>query len=59
MPSTKVKVMSQWRSGGLDTKGSGTAQRQRAELGDPDFTVNDDTLVLVQRFRLVPTTEGP
>ena len=25
----------------------------RAELGDPDFTVNDDTLVLVQRFRLV------
>jgi len=25
----------------------------RAELGDPDFTVNDDTLVLAQRFRLV------
>jgi len=25
----------------------------RAELGDPRFTVNDDTLVLAQRFRLV------
>ena len=24
-----------------------------AELGDPHFTVNDDTLVLAQRFRLV------
>ena len=24
----------------------------RAELGDPHFTVNDDTLVLAQRFRL-------
>ncbi|MBH5338740.1 ASCH domain-containing protein [Streptomyces pactum] len=27
----------------------------RAELGDPDFTVDDDTLVLAQRFRLVDT----
>jgi uncharacterized protein YhfF len=26
----------------------------RAELGDPEFMVNDDTLVLAQRFRLVP-----
>jgi len=25
----------------------------RAELGDPSFTVNDDTLLLAQRFRLV------
>lgn len=25
----------------------------RAELGDPGFIVNDDTLVLAQRFRLV------
>ncbi|MFC5922649.1 ASCH domain-containing protein [Micromonospora vulcania] len=24
----------------------------RAELGDPDFTVDDDTLVLAKRFRL-------
>jgi uncharacterized protein YhfF len=30
----------------------------REELGDPDFTVNDETLVLVQRFRLVHTAEG-
>ncbi len=27
----------------------------RAELGDPDFTVNDDTLVVALRFRLVCT----
>lgn len=25
----------------------------RAELGDPDFTVDDDTPVVVERFRLV------
>ncbi|WP_410813720.1 ASCH domain-containing protein [Micromonospora sp. 067-2] len=25
----------------------------RAELGDPDFTVDDDTLVVTKRFRLV------
>lgn len=30
----------------------------RAELGDPHFTVNDDTLVLAQRFRLVDD-DGP
>ena len=29
----------------------------RAELGDPEFAVNDDTLVLAQRFRLVHTAE--
>ncbi|MFJ7497954.1 ASCH domain-containing protein [Streptomyces sp. NPDC097727] len=27
----------------------------REELGDPDFTVDDDTRVLAQRFRLVHT----
>jgi uncharacterized protein YhfF len=26
---------------------------QRAEFGDPEFTVNDDTLVVLERFRLV------
>ena len=31
----------------------------RAELGDPQFTVNDDTLVLAQRFRLVHVGETP
>ena len=29
----------------------------RAELGDPGFAVNDDTLLLAQRFRLVHTAE--
>lgn len=29
----------------------------RAELGDPGFTVNDDTLVLAQRFRRVHPAE--
>jgi hypothetical protein len=27
----------------------------REELGDPDFTVDDDTQVLAQRFRLAHT----
>ncbi|MEV4201907.1 ASCH domain-containing protein [Micromonospora globbae] len=27
----------------------------RAEFGDPDFTVDDDTLVVAERFRLVRT----
>jgi uncharacterized protein YhfF len=30
----------------------------RAELGDPGFTVDDDTLVLAQRFRVVAVPEG-
>ncbi|QMU80304.1 ASCH domain-containing protein [Streptacidiphilus sp. PB12-B1b] len=29
----------------------------REELGDPDFTVDDDTQVLAQRFRLVETVK--
>src|ERR1022692_5007330 len=29
----------------------------RAGIGDPEFAVNDDTLVLAQRFRLVLTAE--
>ncbi|MFI6262690.1 ASCH domain-containing protein [Micromonospora sp. NPDC051006] len=29
----------------------------RDELGDPDFTVDDDTLVLTQRFRVVEVVE--
>jgi uncharacterized protein YhfF len=29
----------------------------RAELDDPGFTVNDDTLVVAERFRLVTTVE--
>ncbi|MEV6375759.1 ASCH domain-containing protein [Micromonospora sp. WP24] len=30
----------------------------RAELGDPDFTVDDDTLVVAERFRLVSTVDS-
>jgi hypothetical protein len=26
----------------------------RAELGDPAFTVDDDTLIVAERFRLLP-----
>jgi hypothetical protein len=29
----------------------------RAELGDPGFTVNDDTRVVLERFRLVRPSE--
>jgi uncharacterized protein YhfF len=47
--------VAQWRSGHESFWHSAEI---RAELGDPDFTVNDDTLVLAQRFRLVHRTEG-
>jgi uncharacterized protein YhfF len=47
--------VAQWRAGHESFWHSAEV---RAELGDPDFTVNDDTLVLVQRFRLVQTAEG-
>jgi uncharacterized protein YhfF len=30
----------------------------RAELGDPDFRVRDDTLVVAERFRLVARLDG-
>jgi uncharacterized protein YhfF len=42
--------VAQWRTGHEQFWHSAQA---RAELGDPDFTVNDDTLVLAQRFRLI------
>lgn len=44
--------VAQWRAGHETFWHSAPV---RAELGDPDFTVNDDTLVLAQRFRLVGT----
>jgi len=43
--------VAQWRAGHEQFWHS---DQVRVELGDPDFTVNDDTLVLAQRFRLVP-----
>src|SRR5262245_44693231 len=42
----------QWRAGHEEFWHSSEV---RAELGDPDFTVDDDTLVLAQRFQLVQT----
>jgi hypothetical protein len=42
--------VAQWRSGHEEFWHS---PEIRAELGDPDFTVNDETLVVAERFRLV------
>jgi len=42
--------VAQWRAGHEKFWHSAEV---RAELGDPGFTVTDDTLVLAQRFRLV------
>ncbi|MGW0523648.1 ASCH domain-containing protein [Crossiella sp. NPDC003009] len=46
--------VAQWRAGHEEFWHS---PEVRAELGDPGFTVDDDTLVLAQRFRLV-TPDG-
>jgi uncharacterized protein YhfF len=46
--------VAQWRAG---HEGFWHSAEVRAELGDPSFTVNDDTLVLAERFRLVYTAE--
>jgi uncharacterized protein YhfF len=40
----------QWRSGHEKFWHSAAV---RAEMGDPNFKVNDDTLVVAQRFRLI------
>ncbi|MGI5520367.1 ASCH domain-containing protein [Micromonospora sp. CA-259024] len=42
--------VAQWRAGHETFWHSAAV---RAELGDPDFTVDDDTLVVTERFRLV------
>ncbi|SIR53917.1 ASCH domain-containing protein [Micromonospora avicenniae] len=42
--------VAQWRAGHEEFWHS---PQVRAELGDPNFTVDDDTLVVTQRFRLV------
>jgi uncharacterized protein YhfF len=43
--------VAQWRAG---HEAFWHSEEVRAELGDPGFTVDDDTRVLTQRFRLVP-----
>lgn len=47
--------VAQWRAGHEEFWHSAEA---RSELGDPGFTVNDDTLVLTQRFRLLHPAEN-
>ncbi|MET8833507.1 ASCH domain-containing protein [Micromonospora sp. NPDC004540] len=44
--------VAQWRAG---HEAFWQSEEVRAELGDPGFTVDDDTLVLAERFRLVHT----
>jgi uncharacterized protein YhfF len=44
--------VAQWRAG---HEAFWHSAEVRAELNDPGFTVDDDTLVVTQRFRLVPT----
>jgi uncharacterized protein YhfF len=46
------KSVVEWRA---EHEGFWHSAEVREELGDPDFTVDDDTQVLAQRFRLVHT----
>lgn len=46
------KSVAEWRA---EHEGFWHSAEVREELGDPDFTVDDDTQVLAQRFRLVHT----
>ncbi|MFI7542679.1 ASCH domain-containing protein [Actinoplanes sp. NPDC049599] len=47
--------VAEWRAGHEDFWHSPEA---RAELGDPAFTVNDDTLMVAERFRVVPLVDA-
>jgi len=42
--------VAQWRAG---HERFWHSAESRAELGDPEFTVNDDTMVVAERFRLI------
>jgi uncharacterized protein YhfF len=44
------QTVAQWREG---HERFWRSPQMRAELGDPEFTVNDDTLVVAERFRLI------
>jgi len=48
--------VAQWRAGHETFWHSAEV---RAEFGDPGFTVDDDTLVVTKRFRLLHNGEGP
>jgi uncharacterized protein YhfF len=45
-----------WRVG---HEGFWHGEEMRAELGDPEFTVDDDTLVLAERFRVLHVVADP
>jgi uncharacterized protein YhfF len=45
------ETVAQWRAG---HEGFWHSAEVRDELGDPGFTAGDDTLVVAQRFRLLP-----
>src|ERR1700678_3455247 len=53
MPSTRGEA--QWRAGHEEFWHS---EEIRAELGDPEFTVDDDTLIVAERFRLIERLAG-
>ena len=38
---------------------SGVVDRVRAHLGDPDWSIDDDTLVVAERFRIVERLDPP
>ncbi|OZM73522.1 RNA-binding protein [Amycolatopsis antarctica] len=44
------ETVAQWRAG---HERYWHGEQMRAALGDPDFTVDDDTVVVLQRFRVV------
>ena len=48
------RSVAQWRAG---HERFWHSAEMRAVLGDPEFTVDDDTLVMAERFRLVPTAD--
>lgn len=47
--------IAEWRAG---HEGFWHGAEVRADLGDPQFTVTDDTLVVAERFRVVHVGEG-
>ncbi|HEX8631001.1 MAG TPA: RNA-binding protein, partial [Catenuloplanes sp.] len=48
------RSVAQWRAG---HERFWHGAQMRAVMGQPDFTVDDDTLVVALRFRLVPTDD--
>ena len=52
MPWVRGRGTSRSRTGGPGMNGSGIRLTCADELGDPEFTVSDDTLVVAQTFRL-------